>query len=784
MIGQQISHYSIVEKLGEGGMGEVYLAQDLDLKRSVALKILPPEVADDPERLARFRREAESLAAINHPNIVTIFSIEQVGDLHIMTMERIEGRGLDELLSEGDMPLDQLLDVGVALSKALAAAHEKGITHRDLKPANLMLTEDGRLKVLDFGLAKLRREDQSQVSVTGGDLLLTSERQIIGTVPYMSPEQIEGHAVNGRSDLFCAAIVLYELATGQRPFQGQSLPKVMSAILEQAPTPVRQLRQDLPPGLERILARCLQKDPSDRYQTARELQRDLEALRDGTSSSRPRARGPWIVAVGAVALAAGFLVWRGGSTDVGQAVVAAGIVVMPFDNGGAASDEWFAAAMTHGVAERLSTVEGLIVRRPPAGWSDKTPEEVRDAFDVDYLLHARVFLIDEGNGRRVLVTPELSRTSDGALLSMSSCDRAIPGNDDILDVQRLLANAVVDHLEVGLGASARVAAGAAPTRSTDAYNDYLKGNYFHGKRDEESLDRAIECYERAVELDPDFVLARHAAAALPQTRAWYSLVPPTWHKEKIREEIEQILELDPTLPEAWATEASLRQYTDLDFEAAEHAWKKAIEYSSRYPNGYPSAHQWYSYTLSWGGRHEEALEQVMTAQQLDPVSPIITTWVGLAYYYDGRYDEAIEWMDQALDLDPDFVPGHWHRTWVCGVAGKPQEALVNAERARALSPNNPLYVVNHAYALAAAERRDEAAELLSQLGETAQTRYVSNYHVAAVHVALGDMDEAFRRLEQAFADRASWRGALKVDQRFLPLHADPRFAGLLERVGL
>jgi len=797
LIGQKISHYSILEKLGEGGMGVVYLAEDLHLKRSVALKVLPADLAGDPERLARFRREAESLAALNHPNIVTIFSIEQVGKLHILTMERVEGRGLDRLLSKEGLPLERLLEIGTALCSALAAAHAKGITHRDLKPENVMLTDDGRLKVLDFGLAKLKgatpsttslfESGQSPPGALGGPLPeVTREQAIIGTVPYMSPEQIEGGTVDGRSDLFALGILLYELATGQRPFQGKSPAAVMSAVLEREPRPVTELRGDLPRGLEAILARLLRKNPVERYQTADEVRDDLEALRSGArvSSRLPRS-GPsarWIAAA-ALAVAGGFLVWHGLRTNSG-AGARTGIVVMPFENGSAADDEWFAAAMTHGVANRLGAVGDLRVLSPgnAQAWAGKTPSEVGEALGVDYLLYGRVFLVDGQDGRRVVVTPELLRASDGGLLPIDSCDRALPGNDEVLEVQHELANEVVARLGVGTPPDAPAAADAPPTQDTEAYDLYLKGLFFFGKRNQEALAKARACFEQAIARDPGFGLARVALASVSTTLTWYSLLAPKVAYAEARPLIDETLAAQPRLAEAWTMRGSILEH-DLRFDECLRAYETALDCAGGPEKGSATMHQWYGGVLTRLGRREEGMREALLARRLDPVSPIITTWVGLQYYWTGNPGEAIRWMDQALELDADFVPGHWHRTWACGMAGRTDDALASAERARALSPQNPLYVVNLAWAHAMAGHGDEARTRLAQVEETARTRYVSNYHVAAVYVALGEPDEAMRHLDRAVEDQADWLSTLNVDARFDALRSDPRFQALLERLG-
>jgi len=774
-------------------MGEVYLAQDLDLKRSVALKILPAELADDPERLARFRREAESLAAISHPNIVTIFSIEQVGDLHILTMERIEGRGLDELLPENGMPVEQLLEIAISLCAALAAAHEKGITHRDLKPANLMLTEDGRLKVLDFGLAKLQAQTTSQASASDSEPLLTREEAIIGTAPYMSPEQIENADVDGRSDLFCFGTVLYELATGQRPFQGRSAPAVMSAILQKEPRPIHELRKDLPRGLEQIITRCLEKDPAERYQTATEVQTDLEALLESPSShaSWHPAHWPkalqWVVAAMLV-LAVGLLSWQVLFQDA-AAAGPPGVAVLSFKNLGPKDDAHLAGGMRDGIVSRLSSVAGLKVIFPPnAKRYDEMPaRQIGEELRVGYLLYGSVSWEnkDKDKERQVFITPFLARAHDGEQLPMKSYTRVIKSMDDILAVHRDIANQVVDRLGITLAAADRESIGAGPTDNLEAYQLYQRAQFFHEQRNEESNRKALECYEQAVVLDKNYALALCGMARVWSFKGWYCRNAPGLVYAEAQKWLAKAFAVDPELPEYWANHAILGLNYDLDFAKGGTEFQNAIRFApkySRFPKGYPTAHHWYGGILSAEGRHEDALKQGLIAQRLDPVSPIITTWVGLRYYFAGRYQEAVKEIDKALFMDPQFAPGQWHQSWALAQVGRHPDAITAARKAYSIS-KNPLYKTSLAWAHALNKERDEARRLLRELEELGKTHFVSSYHLATVHVALEDKDRAFERLEKAHRERDPWRQYLKIDPRLIPLRDDPRFKPLAKRMG-
>ncbi len=768
-------------------MGEVYLARDLQLKRSVALKILPPDFADDPERLARFQREAESLAAINHPNIVTVFSIEQVGDLHILTMERVEGRGLDELLPEHGMPVSQLLRIGIALSSALAAAHEKGITHRDLKPANLMLTEDGRLKVLDFGLAKLQPETVSRTTASDSEPMVTREEAIIGTAPYMSPEQIENRPVDGRSDLFSFGIVLYELATGQRPFQGRSMPAVMSAILQQEPRPIHELRRDLPRGLERIISRCLRKDLAQRYQSAAEVRTDLESLRGspGFRASWHPAHWPaavrWLVAAMLV-LAVGLVSWQAFFQHASADSDRIGIVVLPLTNQGSTDDEYWARGLTNAIDVRLGAVAGLRVvpSHSTLKYANKTPAQIGEMHGVDYVVSGTVLCFNKGKERWVQIAPWLKRASDGTTIWFHEYERIL---DDIFEVQRDIANQISKSLGLTLTAAERESIAAQPTGSTEAYTLYLQGEYFRGKRTEGNIRKALECYQQAADIDARYALAYAGIAGVWTFRAWYCQVAPKEAYPRVEEQVQKALAADDQLPEAHAYLGLVRTKFDNDFKAGEDAFLKSISLAKKRSRINPSAHHWYSGLLTAQGRHPEALKQSLEAQRLNPVSPIIATWVGLKHYFAGDYDKALEALNHALNLDPDFAPARWHRSWVYGQVGRPKEAITDARKAFQGSGGNPLYTIAEAWALALNGQRAEARRLLNDLVDLQKTRYISNYHLATVYVALGDNDEAFRRLHLANQDQAAWRHYLKVDPRMAPLRNDPRLVPLIEKLG-
>jgi non-specific serine/threonine protein kinase len=530
MIGQTLGHYKILEKLGEGGMGEVYLAKDTTLKRQVALKVLPAELAEDQERLNRFRREAETLAALDHPNIVHIHTVEREGGVRFLTMELVEGERLTDLIPNGGMSPERIFEIAIPLSDALASAHERGVIHRDLKPANIMVTAEGRAKVLDFGLAKLRSgEGRVPMSSAMPTEPLTEEGRIVGTMPYMSPEQLEGDSLDARSDIFSLGVVLYEMATGERPFKGESSVSLISSIMKDTPREVDSLRAEVPHHLARIIRHCLEKDPKRRYQSALDVRNKLEDLhREETSQVEvptPTVSGLkastenkwWPVAAASVAVVLVVLLalWlRKSDTPSKMAAESPAepaasvetqppmIVVLPFENLGAPEDEYFADGMTEEITSRLAVVSGLrvISRTSAMQYKENRPslKRIEEELGVDYVLEGSVRWARSGESSRVRITPQLIRVADDSHLWGDSYDRVI---EDIFEIQSAIASTVVDQLGATLKGSEREEVEARPTDSLEAYEAYLRGG-------------------RAVELDTAFLEAWVALSGSHSMMYW------------------------------------------------------------------------------------------------------------------------------------------------------------------------------------------------------------------------------------------------------------------------
>ena len=667
-------------------MGEVYLAEDTSLKRKVALKVLPAEMAADPERLARFKREAESVAALNHPNIVTIHSVEEVDGTHFLTMEWVDGQTLGELMSRGAMPLNKIFDLGVPIADALASAHEEGITHRDLKPANVMVNDKGRVKVLDFGLAKLAVEGGEEGSDEQPTQALTQEGLAVGTVPYMSPEQVRGEGVDHRTDIFSLGVMLYEMASGQRPFGGKSSADLVSAILRDRPPSVTEIRAELPHHLGRVLQRCMEKDPERRFQTAKDVKNELEGLKlevsSGTarlsSASMPAAtleapssssrKGLWIGLAAAAVIALALAVFFTRSDDsetpaASQTAETAGApasaaddrmmaVVLPFENLGAAEDEYFAAGITDEISGRLASVNslGVISRQTAARFagSDKSIQQIGEELDVDYVLAGTVRWGRQDDGTsRVRISPELIRVVDDRQVWTQAYDREI---EDIFEVQSDIANEVIAALGVTLLGGEQEELDARPTNNVEAYQAFLRARdlELHGKTLEESTTGAESEYERAVELDPGFVEA-WSRLSIHHSNVYTGFDRTEERLSKAKAALEQAEALGHDLPKVRQARGFYHYYGFREYDQALEEFRKAAE---TLPND-SELRAAIGLIYRRQGKLEEAIGEFEAARALDPKNGNVLSNLSSTFRALRRVDETLDTDDQILDLSPE-----------------------------------------------------------------------------------------------------------------------------------
>jgi TolB-like protein/Tfp pilus assembly protein PilF len=786
--------YLLERELGRGGMATVYLARDLRHDRLVALKVLHPELAATvgPER---FQREIRLAARLQHPHILTVHDSGETAGQLWFTMPLVEGESLrDRLRRETQLPVEDALRIATDAARALQYAHDHGVVHRDIKPENLLLTTDGSTLVADFGIARALD--------TAGIERLTETGLSLGTPTYMSPEQASGErTVDARSDQYSLACVLYEMLAGEPPFTGPTAQAVIAKRVSGEVPPLRRVRPSVPASVEHATLRALAPVPADRFPDAAAFAQALasatppqKAVPAATtviarSPIRVRRRISGLIG-GALVLAAFAAVWhpwwhptRGAALlRVGEAHRPTVIAVLPFENLGPADDEYFAAGMTDEITSRLGAVSGLglVPSRAVQRYArtNMTMREIGRELGIDYLLGGSVRWAGGDSGSRsVRITLELLRAQDERQLWATTYDREIT---DIFKVQSDIAEQVIERLGVTLLEGERNRLSAQPTRNHEAYTLYLKGRFFWNKRTAANIQTALDYFQQAVDLDPGYSRAWVGIADVWIFRGWYSRLAPRETFPKAKSAAKRALEFDSTLAEAHASMAHILFEFDHDWTAAEREYRRAIELD---PN-YPTAHHWYGGFLSAMGRHDEALQQALTARALDPLSPIIQTWMGLRYYFAGKYDDAIAEYRKALELDPDFAPAHWHLGWAYEQTGRFKEGVSEAKRALAIDGGSLLYLASLGHAYARAGMKSEARATLARLAQASTHRHVSAYHVAVIYIALGDTTVGLDWLERAYDEQSPWIGYLRVDPRVDPVRSDPRFDSLLRKARL
>ncbi len=746
-------------------MGAVYLAQDTRLEREVALKVLHREAAGDPDRRRRFVQEARAASALNHPNILTVYEIGQLGDVHFIATELIRGKTLRERLHAGALPVAEAVDIAAQVATALCAAHEAGIVHRDVKPENVMIRDDGIVKVLDFGLAKLAEAQPVEPEAETALGRLTRAGTLLGTVAYMSPEQARGRELDARSDVFSLGVVLYELLTGRPPFGGETASHIIVAILEREPAPLAESRGVLPSGLEAIVGRALAKKRSERYQTASALLQELQALRKRLESLAgaeappppPSARRSGVPAV-----------------DSGERRNA--IAVLPFANMSAEADnEYFCDGLAEELLNALSRIPGLKVAARTSAFSFKgrstSVSEIGRSLGVGTVLQGSV----RKAGRRLRVSVQLIDAVQGFQMWSERYDRELA---DVFEVQDEIALRVVEALRHRLLAAGELPAPKRGTADVLAYELYLKGRFCWSQRTPGSLRQAAEFYGQAIARDPGYALAHAGLAECYALYSWLSVTPPHATMPKAKQAAERALELDESLAEAHAALGVYLSFYAWDQPASERALLRAIELNP----GYATAHHWLgNIPLLAMGRHDESLAALERARVLEPLSPIIGADLGVTLLHARRYDDAVARFRATLELDPKFYVARYHLGATCHAQGR-MDAAIAEYQAALQAEDDPWVKALLARSLAAASRADEASRLRDRLHAEAERRYVPNVALAVADAALGELDRAFAWLEKDLEERSLYPPFYAVDPVFDEVRGDLRFAALVARI--
>ena len=831
--GRMLGHYQLLNEIGRGGMGRVYLAYDQRLGRRVALKLLLRQSTRSPERVQRFKQEARAASALNHPNILTIYEIGELKGVHFLATEFVEGRTLRAIIEHGQATLLALLDIAIQTAEALAVAHSAGIVHRDIKPENLMLRPDGYVKVLDFGIAKLT-EAAAANSGEEFDQFETRAGVVVGTVNYMSPEQARGLRVDQRTDIFSLGVVLYEMTTGKKPFNGPTPSDVVAAVLKNEPPPLAQHLSGTPAALQRIINRALQKERTDRYSSALEMAADLKQLKQelefaarwqsSSPSSGEVKRGSGQVgnsanfatrAVSAELAAtntderaaartaensASFALWQKRKPLLALALIAClalalagwwyfarqrtdSIAVLPFAytrtaaSGNEADAEYLADGLTESLIQQLSQTPALkvIARNSVFRYKgkDADPQEIAQAFNVRTVLNGRI----QPQGDQLEINVELVDTGNSAVLWSQRYVRPVSG---LVKLQSDIASEIAGQLQMRLSGETQQRLAKRDTENVEAYQLYLRGRHLWNQRTDQSLLKSLDYFNQALALDPSYARAYAAVADSYSLLSFYSNVPQRECYDKGQAAVAKALELDPQLAEPHAALGMMQSTFNWDWANAEREFTRALQLN---PN-YATAHHWYGNFLLEQRRFDEARQQLIQATELDPVSVPINTAYGTFLYFFRRYDEAIVQLQKTLTLNPNAAGVRAHLAMAYEQKGRWPEALSEIKQSVALSHNNPSMRVRLVYTLALSGQQAEARQLLAQMQQENTGNELSAYLLAQVYMALGDPEPALDLFARAVAQHDEAVLWMTVDPRLDNLRQEARFQALVRQVGL
>jgi serine/threonine protein kinase/Tfp pilus assembly protein PilF len=761
-IGQTVSHFRLVEKIGSGGMGVVYKAEDTILGRQVAIKILPEVFADDPERLRRFGQEARSASALNHPNIITIFEIGKHGATPYIVMEFVDGKTLRKILADGPLPTKKLLQFATQIAEGLAKSHSAGIVHRDLKPENLMVTSEGYVKILDFGLSKLVPQ-RSGFDFEMATVTMTDTRQgvLLGTIPYMSPEQASGKPVNYRSDQFALGSILYEMATGKLLFKRETAPKTLTAIIEEKPTPMIRAEADLPEHFQTILERSLAKDPEERYDSTRDLARDLKEIRDlfmVSQQSERVERKP-----------------RRSKNRRKRRSRIKSLVVLPLANLSADPEqEYFADGMTEALITNLAKIGALKVISRTSAMSYKGTEkllpEIARELAVDGVVEGSVLRA----GERVRITAQLIRAETDEHLWAESYERDLR---DILSLQSEVSQAIAREIKIKLSPGERERMASTRPVNPEAHEAYLKGRYYYHMITKEGMKKAVVYLHQALDGDPGSALAHAALAELYVALGFSGYNTPREVMPKAKAAALKAIEVDETISEGHRSLGWIKFFFEWDWPAAETEFKRAIELN---PND-AIARSHYSGFLVAMGRFEEGIAQGTHSHELDPLSLPLGATFASSLVAMGRYDEAIEQCRKILEMDPNIFWANFHRWSAFRKKEMYEEAVAECRKFFSLWGNTEVSeALQSTYAKSG--YKDAMQEGADILVAQAKAVYVIPTLIAIMYAHAEEKDQACEWLEKAYEEHDPFLVEVKTVPAFNDYRPDPRFQQLLRRM--
>lgn len=781
LVGKTFSHYQILQHIGSGGMGEVYLAKDTKLDRTVALKVLPREVAADKERMRRFEQEAKAASVLDHPNVAHIYEIGELEDTKFIAMQYFEGETLHNLERRNPPSIKQAIDIAIQVGEALQEAHSKGIVHRDIKPANILINSRGQVKVVDFGLAKISRPS--------GSVPATEAGVILGTVQYLSPEQALGRSVDHRSDIFSLGIVLYEMLTGRLPYAGENSVETLAGILHASPDPPSQYNPRISRELDRIILKCLEKDQDKRYQSTQEVLHDLrnaqlsaetEPMKMDSASRRWVKMGLisehkksshltiWIFIFAILAIASAiyfFSKW--------QPRAIRSVAVLPFDNANKdPNSEYLTDGITEAVINSLSQISDMKVLARGTVFSYKgkqlDPRRVGKDLKVDVVVSGSIYQ----HNNDLIVQAELVNVADGSQMWGNQFNQKLT---DVVAVQSEISKEISEQLRRKLTGAEEKQVTKHYTENPEAFQYYLKGRYFLNKRTPEGFQKAIENFQKAIDVDSHYA---HAYAGLADCYtllpSWALLAPKEGHP-KAKEYARKALSMDSSLAEAHASLAHSLHNFDLDWPGAEQEYQTAIKLN---PN-YAPAHHWYAWLLSDVGQHSKAIAEMNKALDLDPFSLVMNADLAHMMYGARNYDRAIRQLQKVLDLDPNFTLTYQYLAFCYDAKNKRQEALDALKKAATLSPETVEIQAQLGWAYARNGRTSEANAILDKLLTQNDKFAVTAYDIAMIYNALGNKRETFEWLQNARNEHSYPVSSISIDSRVDNLRSDPDFQAMI-----